>query len=319
VSGSYDYEVVVVGGGPAGLAAATWLARYRCHAAVVDSGEYRNRWVDEAHGYLGFDPLSPAAFLEGVRKDLGQYRNLDLCEGRVLSVSPADGGPGAGAGPDAGPGVGGAEGGFSLETSGGSLRTRRVVLATGTRDVFPEVEGFLDHYGADVFHCPTCDGYEAQGKRVVVLGWDSSVAGFSLKLLHWADGITVVTQGHRFEGDEGKRAALAQAGIDLLEDDAARLVGRRGELRAVELSAGGSLPCDLVFFSLPNRPVNDLAGQLGCDLTAKGHVVIDGDGVTSRRGVFAAGDLTPGEQLIQVAAAQGTLAGIACAGSLAML
>lgn len=301
------YEAIVIGGGPAGLAAATWLARYRCRAAVVDSGEYRNRWVEAAHGYLGLDPLSPLAFLEGVRKDLGQYRNLDLCEGRVLSVSRVDGALGSG---DDG------EGGFRLDTSGGSLDARRLILAMGTRDVFPEVEGFLDHYGADVFHCPSCDGFEAQGRQVVVLGWDAHVAGFALKLLHWAGRITVVTQGHSFEGDARQREALARTGIDLLEDDAARLVGPRGGLQAVELVSGGFLRCGLVFFSLPNRPVNDLAQQLGCDLTAKGHVVIDGDGATSQPGVFAAGDLTPGEQLIQVAASQGTLAGIACATSL---
>jgi thioredoxin reductase len=291
------YEAVVIGGGPAGLAAATWLARYRCRIAVVDSGEYRNRWVDEAHGYLGMDPLHPRAFLEGVRADLGQYRNLDLSDGRVLSATRRDGG-------------------FRVETSGGMVEADRLILATGTRDVFPDVDGFGEHYGADVFHCPLCDGYEARGKQVVVLGWSSHVAGFALKLHHWATAITVVTQGHRFEGDSHGREALARASIDLLEDDAAKLIGPRGELGAVELTSGAILPCDLVFFSLPNRPVNELAGQLGCELDGKGYVMIDRHGATSQPGVFAAGDLTPGEQLIQVAAAQGTLAGIACATSL---
>jgi thioredoxin reductase len=294
---SEGYEALVIGGGPAGCAAATWLARYRCRIAVVDSGEYRNRWVDRAHGYLGRDPLNPRAFLEGVRRDLGQYRNLDLAAGRVLSVSRNDGG-------------------FRVETSGGTLDADRLILATGTRDVFPKVEGFLEHYGADVFHCPLCDGYEARGRRVVVLGWDAHVAGFALKLLHWAGDITVVTQGHRFEGDAHRREALARAGIDLLEDDAARLVGRRGGLRGVELRSGAFVACELVFFSLENRPASELAEQLRCDATPKGYVLIDRDGATSQPGVYAAGDVTPGEQLLLVAAAQGTRAGVACASSL---
>lgn len=101
-----------------------------------------------------------------------------------------------------------------------------------------------------------------------------------------------------------------------MEDDAVELIGARGRLRSVRLASGRILDCDLVFFSLSSRPFNDLAKQLACRLSPKGHVVIDGDGATSVEGVYAAGDLTPGTQLIQIAAAQGTLAGLACAASL---
>ncbi len=291
-------DVVVIGGGPAGLSAATWVARYRFSVVILDSGEYRNRWVELAHGYLGSDPTNPKELLQRARKDLERYPNARVIDLRAVSVRREQAGR------------------LRIETEQGSLDADRLVLATGTRDEFPQVSGFFEHYGADVFHCPLCDGYEAQGRQVVVLGWDSDVGGFALKLLNWVKQVRIVTEGRRFQGDEGERATLAEHGIELHEDDAVELVGNRGNLQGVRLRSGGILDCDLVFFSLPNRPVNKLAVQLGCDLSGKGHVVIDHNGATSVKGVYAAGDLTPGTQLIQIAAAQGALAGLACTASL---
>jgi thioredoxin reductase len=291
-------DVAVVGGGPAGLAAATWAARYRFRVVVLDSGEYRNRWVERAHGYLGSDPVGPAELLRRAREDLGQYPNAELVRLPALSVEREPAGR------------------FHVLTEEGELKAERLVLATGTRDELPEVKGFFEHYGADVFHCPLCDGYEAQGRSVVVLGWSKDVIGFAVKLLNWAKEVRLLTEGRSPAGEEADRAELAEHGIELWEDDAAELIGRRGALEGVRLRSGSTLPCDLVFFSFPNRPVNDLARQLGCTLTEKGHVVIDEKGATSVEGVYAAGDLTPGTQLIQIAAAQGARAGLACATSL---
>ena len=295
-----DQQVVVVGGGPAGLAAATWLGRWRCRTAVLDSGEYRNRWVDRAHGYLGSDPVSPSELLGRARKDLEQYPSVELVECRATGARTVPDGARR----------------FEVMTDRGPVVADRVVLANGTRDEFPDVDGFLEHYGADVFHCPLCDGYEAKGRTVVLLGWAAHVAVLARKLLRWAAGVTVVTDGRRFDGDAGDWEALRQEGIDVVEEDAVALVGRRGALRGVRLRTGALVDCDLMFFSLPNRPVNDLAADLGCRLDKHGYVVIDREGATSVEGVFAAGDVTPGRQLIQVAAAQGALAGLACAGSL---
>lgn len=190
------YDVAVIGGGPAGLSAATWLARYRCHVVVLDSGEYRNRFVQRAHGYLGSDPTDPEELLRRARKDLGQYPNGKLIKGRALSVRKRGGGR------------------FVVDTEYGNVEARRVVLATGTRDEFPEVAGFFEHYGADVFHCPACDGYEAQGREVVVLGWSKDTAAFAVKLLNWAKGVTLVTEGRRLESDEAERVGLSGHGID---------------------------------------------------------------------------------------------------------
>lgn len=292
------HDAVVVGGGPAGSSAALWLARYRRSVLVVDSGEHRNRWVEQAHGYLGSDPMDPSHFLDIAHEELGRYPEVELRSGRADAARRED------------------DGTFTVEIDGELLSTKRVVLATGVRDVFPEVDHFFEHYGASVFHCPTCDGYEARGRAVVAFGWSEQVVGFALTLLGWAGSVTVVTDGRRFEGDDRHREQLAAQGVRLLEDDALELLGSRGDLRGVRMRSGDVLPCRLAFFTIAHEPASDLDLQLGCAREGDGCTVVDEHGATTVPGVYAAGDMTPGLQLVQVAAAKGTVAGVACAQSL---
>jgi thioredoxin reductase len=291
-------DAIVVGGGPAGLSAATWLARYRRTVLVLDSGEYRNRWADAAHGYLGRDPVHPAELLGRARADLCAYPTAEVRPERAVKATP-DG-----------------AGGFEVLTETGRLEGRRLVLATGVRDEFPDVEGFFDHYGASVFHCPSCDGYEAKGRQVAAIGWSEQVVGFALELLGWAGQVTVVTNGHRFEGDDGHRRTLEDQGIAVREEAALELVGARGALRALRLEGGDRIACQLAFFSIAHCPVTGLGEQLGCERDEDGYLVVDAEGATSVPGVFAAGDVIPGLQLVQVAAGSGAVAGIGCAMSL---
>jgi thioredoxin reductase len=192
----------------------------------------------------------------------------------------------------------------------------RLILAQGVIDDFPEVDGFHDHYGTSVFHCATCDGYEAQGRSVIILGWGEQVVAFAVGLLDWADSLTIVTEGRPLEGDERHREVLARHGIGLVEDDAVELVGERDGLRGVRLAGGQTLDADLVFFSIAHRPRLELALQLGCDTDESDCLCVDRDGRTSVDGCYAAGDITPGFQLVPVAVGKGAAAGVAAAISL---
>jgi thioredoxin reductase len=290
------YDATVVGGGPAGLSAAMWLTRYRRKVLVLDSGEYRNASVEQMHGYLGCDPVVPAEFRERAKAELFRY-GLELTEARATEVRRAD---------DR----------FMVKAGGRVYESPRVVLATGVVDEFPDVENFFEHYGASVFHCPSCDGYEASGRAVVVFGWSDQIVGFVLSLFDWAASITVVTDGRPFDGDQQHRDALTRAGVTLLEDEAASLEGSRHNLRCVVLRGGKSVPCDLAFFSIGHRPVTELAQQLGCERTEGGYLRVDAEYRTTVAGVYAAGDVTPGCQMVQVAAADGAVAGTMCALSL---
>ena len=286
-----DYEVVVVGGGPAGLAAAAWVGRYRRRTLLIDAGEQRNRWTERVHGYLGSDPVPPGELLDRARRDLGAYPEVELHLGRVETVMRL-------------------EEGFQLGVGGREVRAAHLVLATGLTDELPDVEGFFDHYGADAFHCVYCDGYETLGKRVVLLGWHQHVGEIAIQLLEWAAEVTVVTQGRDFQG---ATTSLRRRSVSILRDEAVALTGPRGRLRSVRLRSGATLECDFLFFFLSRKPTSELARQLGCRLDADGMVVTDEHGHTSVPGVFAAGDVTPGMQFVQMAAAKGAAAGIACA------
>ena len=292
-----EVDAVVVGGGPAGLAAALWLGRYRRSVVVVDSQEYRSAAVGRSHGYLGRDPQTPVELLERGREELLAYPTASVVPSQVTAVGRRD------------------DGLFDVTLSDQSLVAHRLVIATGVRDVFPEVAGFDEHYGVSVFHCPACDGYEARDCDVVAIGWDVHLVGFAITLLNWARSVTVVTDGRRFAGDEACRETLADNGIEIIEQDARAFVGSRGSLESLELADGRCLPASLVFFSLEHVPQVDLAVSLGCALDEDGYVVVDREGQTSVAGVYAAGDITPELQLVQVAAASGAVAGVGAAQS----
>ncbi len=290
-----EVDAVVVGGGPAGLAAASWLGRYRRSVVVLDSTEYRSGSVERSHGYLGRDPQTPVELIERGREEVLAYPTARIRLGvRVEAVSRN------------------ADGLFEVD----GLLAHRLVLACGVRDDLPAVEGMDVHYGAGVFHCPACDGYETRDRDIVALGWDPHLVGFSTTLLNWARSVTVVTNGIAFQGDEDCRAVLAGNGTELIEQNAVRLLGERGALEGLELGDGRVLPTSLVFFSIAHHPRTGLAESLGCALDDDGYVSVDREGQTSVDGVYAAGDLTPGLQLVQTAAASGAVAGVGAAQSL---
>ena len=291
-------DIVIVGGGPAGLSAATWATRHRRSVLVIDNREQRNRWVDASHGFFGLDPTNPARLLRKARQQLGRYPHVSFCEGEATEVYRDE------------------RGRFVVRVGNEDRVGSRLILATGVVDRFPEIDGFFEHYGADAFHCATCDGYEAKGRSVVILGWGEHVPGYALGLLDWARDVTVVTEGRPFQGDEEHRVLLERHGVRLIEDDAVALLGRRGHLDGVRLRRGGVIPASYVFFSISHHPRLTLARQLGCELTSEGCLVVDRDGRTSVSGCYGAGDVTPGVQLVAVAAGEGAAAGVACAASL---
>ena len=289
-----EVDVVVVGGGPSGLAAASWLGRYRRSVVVLDSQEYRAAKVDRSHGYLGRDPQVPLELLAKGREEVLVYPTVQVRQRLASTVVRRD------------------DGRFDVDDD---LLAHRIVLACGVKDAFPAVEGFDEHYGASVFHCPSCDGYEARDRHAIALGWDAHLVGFAATLKNWAASVTVVTNGIRFQGDEGCRSDLAALDIDLLERDVVRFRGSRGDLTGVELDGGEVLGASMVLFSVAHHPRTQLAEALGCELDKDGLVVVNSKGLTTVQGVYAAGDLTPGLQLVSVAAASGVVAGVECAHS----
>ncbi|MDQ4145142.1 MAG: NAD(P)/FAD-dependent oxidoreductase [Actinomycetota bacterium] len=290
-------DTIVCGGGAAGLSAATWLGRYRRKTLVLDTQKQRNRYTQSAHGYLGSDGMSPDALLDAALKDLERYNTVDV------RTTPAESARREGED-------------FIVSAGDEEIRCRRLLLATGVEDEFPRVQHFEEFYGKTIFHCSCCDGYEASDMSVAAIGWSAHVAGFALDLLDWGARVVLLTDGRSFEGDETCRSALGRHHVEMFEEPVAEVLGSGDVMEGLRLEDGRVIECDRAFFSIAHKPRTQLAKQLGCEIDDEGYVAIDEHGETSVSGVYAAGDVTPGEQLLQTATAQGAVAGIACAMSL---
>ncbi len=290
-------DALVVGGGPAGLSAATWLGRYWRSTVVVDAGNQRNLPADRAHGLLGRDPITPQQLLIDSRAGLEQYPHVALRHGTVSSLHQ-DG-----------------DGLFHATVGDGEISAGRVILATGVKDQLPQIVGFSDHYGVDVHHCPACEGYTARGQTVIVLGSGAQLPEYAAELLDWADTVRIINDPTVDGVTDDQRATLASHEIDVVDGVAESLVGAPGALSGVRLAGGNLVKGGTVFFSYGHHPVHDLAQQLGCELDHEGRIIVNDFQLTSVDGVYAAGDITAGLQLIPVAIGTGTVAGIACATS----
>ncbi|MDQ3620410.1 MAG: NAD(P)/FAD-dependent oxidoreductase [Actinomycetota bacterium] len=290
-------DVVVVGGGVGGLSAAMWLGRYRRATLVVDSRDQRNLPSLKSHGYLTRDGVSPQELLELAHRDAIAYESVRVESGEVTSITRA--------GDD-----------FEVGIGDTNVMAHRIMLATGVSDVHPDIPGFDDLYGRAVFHCSCCDGYEARGREVVAIGWGEHTAGYALDLLEWGARVTLVTNGETFEGDEACTVALERNDIEIVEERVIELQRDGTSMTGARLESGDVVSGTMAFFSIAHRPRASLAQELGCDIDDDGYVEVDEHGRTSVEGVYAVGDVTPGEQLVQVAAAAGAIGGIACAMSL---
>ncbi|MCA1632179.1 MAG: NAD(P)/FAD-dependent oxidoreductase [Acidobacteria bacterium] len=298
------YDCIVVGAGPAGLSASLFLARYRRRVLTFHHNSPRNLYSHGVHGFLGHDGIPPSKLLARGREEVESYGGLveEGCVTRVerigderFRVTASERGGEAG--------VDGVQ----------SFDARRLVLATGLRDLTPDCPGFREFYGLSVHHCPDCDGFEATGKRLVVLGNGKKTVGFALGLLTWTDKLTLVTGGDPGDMTAEHRARLEAFGIPVLDRGVIALEGdaEAGRLERARLDDGGALECDALFFNLGTVPASDLHETLGCRLDPEcGLVWVDEEQQTSVPGVYAAGDLTPRSQLAVVAAAEGAMAAI---------
>lgn len=264
------YDVIVVGGGPAGLNAALVSGRQRRRVLVVDSDRPRNAPASEMHMFLSRDGFSPAELRKVGRDELSAYPSVELRMGQVDSITPA-------------------RDGFTVGLAGGEThRARKLVLATGQVDLTDAVDGLAARFGRGVFHCPFCHGYETRGMTLAVLGHELPQVMQALYVAdRFSDDVIVCTNGHPVP--EPAVSRLAAAGIPVRAETVARIEGEKGDMRLV-FADGTVLERQAVYHRAPTRQHSALAEQLGCELLPDGCVRVDEFQRTSVPGVYAAGD-----------------------------
>jgi thioredoxin reductase len=284
-------DAVVIGGGPAGLAAALWLARYRLRTCLFDSDEPRNAATWAVHGYLGVEDPAPDD-LRAIARRQAETAGAVLRRGCVVAVE-------------------GEKDDFAVRLDDRStVRARRVLFATGLRDIIPEIEGLLDFYGSSIWHCPDCDGPGTTGLEVGVIGWGRQIAAFCMEMLTWTDRLTIFTHGRQPELPAASREALERFGIPVVTDPIERLEGSGGLVQRVVLHEGRTREVEAMFFHIAYGPGCSIPASLGCAADQDAILRIDEDFETTVPGVYAAGDITPGSKLAIRAAADGTRAAI---------
>jgi thioredoxin reductase len=293
VNGGARFDIGIVGGGPAGLSAAIWSARYLHSVLLIDSGDPRNWETRGINGFLGLEGVRPSD-LRARGREVCRTLGVNLIDTIVLRLEqPADD-----------------EILICLKGGDRSI-VRRLLLAIGVRDVWPDIPG-LDHaYGANAHVCPDCDGYESRGKKVVVIGNGRRAVGMALNLTTWTHDIIICTNGRPAEMDEREYCEkLDSLNIPVLTQPITRVCCEGNRIHCLMLADGMQLDTDKVFFTIGQYPADDLGVQLGCDRDDEGHIIVDEHCQTSVVNVFAAGDVVPGPQLAITAAADGATAAL---------
>lgn len=281
-----DYELVIIGGGPAGLSAALAAARARRSVLVIDGGTPRNAAAPALHTFVTRDGILPPEFRRIAREQIANYPTVAFAEGVVQEIV-------------------GEVGSFRIMLGDEQhVTAARVLLATGLVDILPEIPGVREHWGRGVHHCPYCDGYEHADRTWGILADRTEMLEHLSFFSAWTRDIVVFTHGERVP--EELSVTFARAGFRVVTDPIARVVGGTpGRMDHVELVGGERVSIESLWIR-PLQRLSDVARRLALPVREDGAVERDETGETSIRGIFVAGDLAAGPvQQALLAAADG--------------
>ncbi|MEU6981811.1 NAD(P)/FAD-dependent oxidoreductase [Streptomyces sp. NPDC046324] len=289
------YDVVVVGGGAAGLSAALILGRSRRRTLVVDAGEPRNAPAAHMHGFLSRDGMSPAEFLETGRREIAAY-GVEWTAGRVTEAV-RDGADG-----------------FVVTVDGGRrVEARRLIVTTGLADELPAIDGVAERWGREVLHCPYCHGWEVRDQAFGVIAHPVMAAHQAVTLSHWSPDVTLFLHTAAPLSEE-ERARVAAAGVEVVAGEVAGLVVEDDRFTGVRMADGRVVERDVLFVGPRMTPRDGLLTALGAETheTPLGaFVAVDETGRTSVPGVWAAGNAIGAQEQVINAASGGYRAGVA--------
>lgn len=287
-----EHDILVIGGGAAGLSAALVLARARRSVAVIDAGEPRNAPAAHMQGYLSRDGLPPSELLAIGRTEITAY-GAELIADRVTCIDRDT-----------------ADGRFTANLAGGAgLTARRVLVATGLRDELPDIPGVRERWGRDLLHCPYCHGHEVRDQPIAVLGGNTDAVQHALLIRQWSD--DVVLFPHTDTVPAELREQLDARSVRVVEGTVERIVVTDDRLSGIRLDDGRVIARTAAFVRPRFTPVNGLLTALGCATDDNGWTVADATGRTSVPGVWVAGNVVNPRAQVITAAGEGSAAAIA--------
>ncbi|OWR32684.1 pyridine nucleotide-disulfide oxidoreductase [Saccharibacillus sp. O23] len=281
MSDSKPVDVIIIGGGPAGMSAALVLGRARRSVLVIDEAMPRHLVTRESHGFLTRDGVSPSDLRKVAREQIAAYPTVHFIQEKAVRAE-------------------GSDGEFVIGTnSGESYRARKLLFATGMKDLPLGIEGLDEVYGKSAYVCPYCDGWEMQDRRIAIIAGSAFGMHLTRTVSGWTNDLALFTNGEALTDDDKEQ--LARRSIPVFETAIRRIESEEGETRSIVLEDGTEIERTAIFFAPKLEPGSDLPTVLGCDTADSGAMIVDEFGRSNTAGVFGAGD--GASQKYQVAAA----------------
>lgn len=284
-----DYEIIVIGGGPAGLSAALNFGRGMMHTLVIDEDKPRNRVTSESHGYLTQDGISPSEFKQKAKQDIAKYKDVSFLTESVLDIKENDDG-------------------FEVFIQGQSFTARQVLLATGLRERGPDIPSFNEFYGQSIFYCPWCDGYEMRHRKLAIIYTVEMMAHMVKLLSNFSKDLIVFTNGESVTTED--KAWLKAKNIDIYTDFIADLNGENGQLTHITLANDEKVEVEGGFSQMQWDTHFDFLKNLSLERDENEKFEVNAFGETSIKHFYIAGETKDNfaGQIIDAAANGGMVA-----------
>ena len=287
---SSDFDVIIIGGSYAGLSAAMALGRSLRKVLVIDSGKPCNRFTSHSHNFITQDGAVPSEISKTAKDQVLKYDTVQFLDGVAVEARKK-------------------EKGFEIEIdSGERFNSKKLIISTGVRDVFPDIKGFEECWGKTVIHCPYCHGYEfKEAKTAIKTNADSTfhLASLVKNLTHK---LTIIRFGNT-EFSKEQLSKLKQHSISVLEKEIVEIEHNKGKISALIFDDGTKEEFDALYAGIPFEQTSHIPFSLGCELTETGHIQTDFTQKTNVKGVFACGDCTSPMRSVAFAVAAGNITG----------
>ncbi len=282
-------EVIVIGGGIAGLSAAIYLGRAQRDTLVIDSGHSMAKWEPVVGNYLGFPEGVSGEDLLKFGRQQAEHHDVRFASDRIEEIQREDGD-------------------FVLRGKKQSYRAKRLLLATGIFHLPPEIPGVKECVGHSMFFCKDCDGFRVREKRIAICGANNDAVEYALGMLLYSACVVVATNGEKRRWSKQHGAWLEEYGIPVHEEKIVDVEHRDRQILSLRLESGQSVQIDNIFTTRGDVFHTDLAESLGAKLDEDGQIAVDQCMRTTVPKVYAAGCVTPANCQMIIAAGQGAAA-----------
>jgi len=286
-----DFDVIIIGGSYAGLAAAMALGRALKQVLIIDAGEPCNRQTPHSHNFLTQDGKTPSAIAALGKRQVQTYGTVTFFNGLATSGRKT-------------------ENGFEIQVAScKTFRGRKLIFATGIKDTMPDIDGFAECWGISVLHCPYCHGYEIRDEKTGIIGNGDYGYEVAKLISNWTADLTLFTNGPSMLTTE-QTNQLERHQISIVEKTIERLEHNNGDIQNIVFEDGAKSAVKAIYSPRPFEQHSWIPESLGCELTDDGYIKIDAFQETTVSGVFACGDNSSRMRTVANSVAAGTSAGI---------